>query len=103
MELAMLLNGLMAAPTFADWIAGQPLDIDSLLYGPEGKPQVSIFYIAHLAEAERQFFVTLLLEQVVSWMQPRAAPPACGRCSTWTSCSAICRRIRPTRPPRSRC
>jgi hypothetical protein len=68
MDLAMLLNGLMAAPSFADWIQGQPLDVQSLLYGPEGKPQVSILYIAHLSEAERQFFVTLLLEQVVSWM-----------------------------------
>jgi hypothetical protein len=68
MELAMLLNGLMAAPSFADWTTGQPLDIDSLLYGPAGKPQVSIFYIAHLQEAERQFFVTLLLEQVVAWL-----------------------------------
>jgi hypothetical protein len=69
MELAMLLNGLMASPSFADWIEGQPLDVDGLLYGPSGKPQVSILYIAHLSEAERQFFVTLLLEQVVSWMR----------------------------------
>ncbi|MBN1139854.1 MAG: ATP-binding protein [Anaerolineae bacterium] len=68
MELAMLLNGLMAAPSFADWTAGQPLDVDSLLHSSAGKPQVSIFYIAHLQEAERQFFVTLLLEQVVAWL-----------------------------------
>jgi hypothetical protein len=68
MDLAMLLNGLMAAPSFADWIQGQPLDINSLLHGPAGKPRVTILYIAHLSEAERQFFVTLLLEQVVSWM-----------------------------------
>ena len=68
MELAMLLNGLMAAPSFADWTAGQTLDVDGLLCGPAGKPQVSIFYIAHLQEAERQFFVTLLLEQVVAWL-----------------------------------
>lgn len=67
-ELAMLLNGLVAAPSFADWTGGQSLDVDSLLYGPAGKPQVSIFYIAHLQEAERQFFVTLLLEQVVAWL-----------------------------------
>ena len=71
-DLAILLNGLMAAPTFADWIAGQPLEIDSLLYSPAGKPQVSIFYIAHLAEAERQFFVTLLLEQVVGWLHAQS-------------------------------
>jgi DNA helicase HerA-like ATPase len=69
MELAMLLNGLMASPSFADWIQGQPLEIDRLLFGPSGKPQVSILYIAHLSDAEKQFFVTLLLEQVVSWMR----------------------------------
>ncbi|MFN2183364.1 MAG: helicase HerA domain-containing protein, partial [Anaerolineae bacterium] len=69
MGLAMLLNGLMASPAFADWIQGQPMDIDRLLFGPSGKPQVSILYIAHLSDAEKQFFVTLLLEQVVSWMR----------------------------------
>ena len=68
-ELAMLLNGLMASPSFADWTQGQPLEIDDLLYGPSGKPQVSILYIAHLSDAERQFFVTLLLERLVSWMR----------------------------------
>ncbi len=72
LELAMVLNGLIAAPTFADWIQGQPLDVDGLLYGPDGKPQVSILYIAHLSEEERQFFVTLLLEQVVSWMRAQS-------------------------------
>jgi hypothetical protein len=69
MELAMMLNGLMASPSFADWIEGPPLDVDGLLYSPSGKPQVCILYIAHLSEAERQFFVTLLLEEVVSWMR----------------------------------
>jgi hypothetical protein len=72
MELAMLLNGLMASPTFADWIQGQSLDIDALLYGPSGKPQVSVLYIAHLSEPEKQFFVTLVLEQVVSWMRAQS-------------------------------
>ena len=72
MELAMLLNGLIASPTFAGWITGQPLDIDRLLHSPSGKPQVSILYIAHLSDAERQFFVTLLLEQVISWMRAQS-------------------------------
>jgi hypothetical protein len=72
MGLAMLLNGLVASPTFADWIQGQPLDVGGLLYSPSGKPQVSILYIAHLPEAEKQFFVTLLLEQVVSWMRAQS-------------------------------
>ncbi len=69
MALAMLLNGLMASPAFADWIQGQPLEIGQFLKSPSGKPQVSIMYIAHLSESERQFFVTLLLEEVVMWMR----------------------------------
>jgi hypothetical protein len=72
MELAMLLNGLVASPAFADWIQGQPLDIGGLLHSPSGKPQVSILYIAHLSEVEKQFFVTLLLEQVISWMRAQS-------------------------------
>jgi DNA helicase HerA-like ATPase len=72
MALAMLLNGLMASPAFADWIQGRPLDIAGLLWDSSGKPQVSILYIAHLSEAEKQFFVTLLLEQVVSWMRSQS-------------------------------
>jgi hypothetical protein len=72
MKLAMLLNGLVASPTFADWLHGEPLDIESLLHGSAGKPQVSILYIAHLSEPERQFFVTLLLEQVISWMRAQS-------------------------------
>ena len=72
MGLAMLLNGLMASPAFADWIQGQPMEMDRLLFGPSGKPQVSILYIAHLSDAEKQFFITLLLEQVVSWMRAQS-------------------------------
>jgi DNA helicase HerA-like ATPase len=72
MELAMLINGLVASPTFSDWIQGQPLDVGGLLHSSAGKPQVSILYIAHLSEAEKQFFVTLLLEQVVSWMRAQS-------------------------------
>jgi hypothetical protein len=40
-----------------------------LLYTAEGRPRVSIFSIAHLGDAERMFFVSLLLSQVVSWMR----------------------------------
>ena len=34
-----------------------------------GKPQVAIFSIAHLSDAERMFFVTLLLNAVLAWMR----------------------------------
>ncbi len=67
--LAMALNNIIAAPSFATWIQGMPLDIDHMLHGGDAKPNVSIFYIAHLSDAERMFFVTLLLEQVITWMR----------------------------------
>jgi hypothetical protein len=68
-DLAMRLNGLLAAPGFAQWLEGAALDPASLLYTSQGKPRVAIFSIAHLGDAERMFFVTLLLNQVVAWMR----------------------------------
>ena len=70
--LAMLLNNILAAPAFQTWIEGQPLDIPSLLYGPDGKPRHSVFYIAHLSDAERMFFVTLLFSAVEAWMRTQS-------------------------------
>ena len=35
-ELAMQLNSLLAAPGFQGWLTGQPLDVGSLLYTPQG-------------------------------------------------------------------
>ncbi len=71
-DLAMLLNNILAAPAFQSWIEGQPLDIPSLLYGPDGRPRHSVFYIAHLPDAERMFFVTLLYSAVEAWMRTQA-------------------------------
>ncbi len=68
-ELAMRLNGVLAAPGFETWLEGEPLDPQSLFYSPEGKPRVSIFSIAHLGDAERMFFVSLLMNQMVGWMR----------------------------------
>ncbi len=68
-ELAMLLNNILAAPTFQVWIEGQPLDIPTLLYTAEGKPRHSVFYIAHLSDSERMFFITLLYSAVETWMR----------------------------------
>ncbi len=67
--LAMALNNLLAAPGFEAWREGVPLDIDSLLWTPAGKPRISIFSIAHLNDAERMFFVSLLLNQVLAWVR----------------------------------
>jgi len=71
-ELAMAFNNLMAAPTFQAWLEGEPLDIDRLLYTEDGKARHSVFYIAHLSDSERMFFVTLLLENVLTWMRRQA-------------------------------
>ena len=68
-ELAMLLNNFLAAPAFQTWLEGQPLDIGSLLYSPEGRPRHSVFYLAHLNDQERMFFVTLLYTAIETWMR----------------------------------
>ena len=67
--LAMQLNNLLAAPGFAAWMDGEPLDTGRLLYTESGKPRVSVVSIAHLSDRERMFFVATLLSEVVSWMR----------------------------------
>jgi len=69
MKLAMGLNNLLASPSFAGWLEGQPLDIKSLLYTSHGKPRLSILSIAHLNDSERMFFVTSLLNELLSWVR----------------------------------
>lgn len=70
--LAMRLNGLLAAPSFSIWLEGEPLDIAKMLMSPSGKPRCAIVSIAHLSDTERMFFVTLLLNQAVSWMRAQS-------------------------------
>ncbi len=68
-KLALRLNSLLAAPGFQSWLEGEPLDVDALLHSPAGKPRLNIFSIAHLSDAERMFFVTLLLNEVLGWVR----------------------------------
>ncbi len=68
-KLAMRINNIIAAPAFASWLQGQSMDVAGLLGTPTGKPRHSIFYIAHLSDAERMFFVTMLLNQIITWMR----------------------------------
>jgi len=72
LELAMAINNLLASPGFEAWLAGEVLDVQRLLYTAEGKPRISIVSIAHLTDAERMFVVTLLLNELVSWMRGQA-------------------------------
>ncbi len=68
-ELSMLLNNFLASPSFQTWLEGTPLDIGAMLYTPEGKARHNIFYISHLSDGERMFFVTLLFAAIESWMR----------------------------------
>ncbi|MFN6107753.1 MAG: ATP-binding protein, partial [Planctomycetaceae bacterium] len=70
--LSMSLNNLLASPGFSAWLEGEPLDIARLLHTESGKPRISILSIAHLNDAERMFFVTILLNEVISWMRSQA-------------------------------
>ena len=64
------LNNLLAAPGFQAWLEGERSDIDisCSIPGPASHG-LAIFSIAHLSDAERMFFVTLLLSQMVGWMR----------------------------------
>ena len=68
-KLAMSLNNLLASPSFAAWLEGETLDIQKLMYTPEGKPRIAIISIAHLSDQERMFFVTILLNEMLAWMR----------------------------------
>lgn len=66
---AMKLNNLIASPGFQAWLEGESVDVQRLLYTPEGKPRLTIISIAHLSDSERMFFVTILLNEMVAWMR----------------------------------
>lgn len=69
LALSVSLNNLLASPGFQAWMEGEPLNIQNLLYSPEGKPRLAVLSIAHLSDSERMFFVTLLLNEMISWMR----------------------------------
>ena len=68
-ELALRINGLLAAPGFDAWLTGDPLDMQRLLYTADGRPRISIVSIAHLNDAERMFVVTLVANELIAWMR----------------------------------
>jgi Helicase HerA, central domain len=69
MAFAMRLNGLLASPSFAAWMSGPALDIESMLRGPDGRARCAIVATAHLGDEERQFVTTLVLTKLVTWMR----------------------------------
>ncbi len=71
-DLAMRMTNLLASPAFQTWLEGDAMDVQQFLYTESGKPRVSIFYIAHLSDAERMFFVSMLLNQFIGWMRTQS-------------------------------
>lgn len=65
-RLALSLNNILASPSFSTWIEGEPLDVGKMLHNGD-KPRQVIFYLAHLSDDQRMFFVSLLLEEILSW------------------------------------
>jgi DNA helicase HerA-like ATPase len=43
-----------------------------MLYTEDGRPRHNIFYLAHLSDEERMFFITLLLSAVETWMRTQS-------------------------------
>jgi hypothetical protein len=72
--LAMKLNGLLASPAFAAWAEGRALDIDALLRSSadQARPACAVVSLAHLADEERQFVVSLVLSKLITWMRRQA-------------------------------
>ncbi len=77
LSLALSLNNILASPSFSTWIEGDPLALEQMLYAPgdgelPGRPRQLIFYLAHLDDAQRMFFLTLLLEEVLAWSRKQS-------------------------------
>ena len=71
-KLSMSLNNLLASPSFAGWLEGESLDISKILYTPAGKPRLAVISIAHLEDAQRMFFVTILLNEILAWIRTQS-------------------------------
>ncbi len=69
MAFAMKINGLLASPSFASWLTGDPIDIEAMLRTPDGRPRCAIVSTAHLSDEQRQSVTALVLTKLVTWMR----------------------------------
>ena len=67
--LMFALNNLVASPPFEVWRQGEPIDIEKWVRTPDGVPQCSIIYTAHLEDEQRMFVTALILNKLKSWMR----------------------------------
>jgi hypothetical protein len=69
-KLMAKLNNLLAAPSFQAWREGVAIDIPKLLECAPNKVPVIIYSVAHLVDdAERNFAISMFLEEMLSWMR----------------------------------
>ena len=73
LELALAINAVASSPAFAGWSRGEALDLDAW-FAPEAG--IRVLYLAHLDDAERIFFLTWLLNQVVAWTRRQSGTSA---------------------------
>jgi hypothetical protein len=66
-ELALALNNLLASPDFESWRQGKPFDPATLSQPVDGRTACNLFYLAHLDDRERMFFVSRFLDRLWSW------------------------------------
>ncbi|MDO8309595.1 MAG: DUF853 family protein [Actinomycetota bacterium] len=66
-QFAVRLNGLLASPGFATWLAGDPIDIGAMLRTPDGRPRCAIVTTAHLSDEQRSSVTALVLSKLVTW------------------------------------
>ncbi len=65
--LALKLNNVVASPAFASWRTGEPLDLAAWTAPVDGRTPVRVLVLSHLSDAERMFFVSMMLHAVVAW------------------------------------
>jgi len=68
-SLMFALNNLVASPPFEVWRQGEPIDIEKWVRTPDGLPQLSIVYTAHLEDDQRLFVTALILNKLKTWMR----------------------------------
>ena len=75
-ELALRFNSVLATPGFDVWMAGDPPDVGSMLFTPQGKPRIAIVSVAHLDEAQRMMAVSLVLNATLEWTRRQSGTPS---------------------------
>ena len=75
-ELAMRFNSVLATPGFDVWMAGDPPDVGTMLFTPQGKPRIAIVSVAHLDEAQRMMAVSLVLNAALEWTRRQSGTPS---------------------------